>query len=61
MHEDVYKLGGIKGKGEWFVLEEQREKDTWMTAQQMLRDLESRMNKVEYGRKEGRKEGRRMV
>ena len=58
MHEDVYKFGGIKGvKGEWFDLEEQREKDTWMTAQQMLRDLESRMNKVEYGRKEGRDEG----
>ena len=34
-----------------------REKDTWMTAQQMLRDLESRMNKVEYGRKEGREDG----
>ena len=57
MHEDVYKFGGIKGKGEWLDLEEQREKDTWMTAQQMLRDLESRMNKVEYGRKEGREDG----
>ena len=39
-------------------LEELKGKDTWMTAQQMLRDLESRMTKVKYGRKEGRKEGR---